>query len=115
MAYTPESKLTLGNSRNIETVELQSSSAITVIERVQVDVDDTTIKLPSKLSFGAGFGQVKKWLIGGEVTLTGNSVLSNRFIDIGEPIDTVNSTFENSVRYSLGGFLYLITTPIRVI
>jgi hypothetical protein len=104
LAYTPESKLTLGNSRNIETVELQSSSAITVIERVQIDVEDTTIKLPSKLSFGAGFGQVKKWLIGGEVTLTGNSVLSNRFIDIGNPIDTVTSTFENSVRYSLGGF-----------
>lgn len=104
LAYTPESKLTLGNSRNIETVELQSSSAITVIERVQIDVEDTTIKSPSKLSFGAGFGQVKKWLIGGEVTLTGNSVLSNRFIDIGNPIDTVTSTFENSVRYSLGGF-----------
>lgn len=105
LAYTPESKLTLGNSRNIETILFQSTSAITTVERVSVPVNDTTIKLPSKLSFGAGFGEVKKWLIGAEVTLIGNSVLSNRFEDIGDPLqDTVGSSFENSVRYSLGGF-----------
>ncbi len=98
LSYTPESKLTLGNSRNIEVIELLTSSAVTVIERQQIPVEDTTIKLPSKLAFGAGFGQLKKWLVGGEVTLLQNSVLSNRFNDI------IGSTYENSVRYSLGGF-----------
>ena len=98
LAYTPEAKLTLGNSRNIEVVQLLSSSAVIVVERQEIPVDDTTIKLPSKLTFGSGYGQVKKWLIGGEVSLIENSVLSNRFNDI------EGSSFENSVRYSLGGF-----------
>jgi long-subunit fatty acid transport protein len=98
LTYTPESKLTLGNSRNIEVVELLSSSAVTVVERQQVPVEDTTIKIPSKLAFGTGFGQAKKWLVGAEVTFLQNSVMSNRFNDI------TGSTYENSVRYSLGGY-----------
>lgn len=98
LTYTPEAKLTLSNSRNIEIVELLSSSAVTVVERQNVPVDDTTIKLPSKLTVGSGFGQVKKWLVGGEISFINNSVLSNRFNDI------TGSTYENSIRYSLGGF-----------
>ncbi|MDN3678086.1 hypothetical protein QWY90_12290 [Flavobacterium paronense] len=98
LTYTPEATLTVGNTRNVEIVQLLSTSAVTVIERQNVPVADTKIKLPSKLSFGAGFGEVKKWLVGGEVTLLNNSVMSNRFNDI------QGATFENAVRYSLGGF-----------
>ena len=98
LAYTPEAVLTSGNTRNIEIVQLLSTSAVSVIERQNISVEDTKIKLPSKLSFGSGFGQVKKWLVGGEITFTQNSVMSNRFTDIN------SATFENSVRYSLGGF-----------
>jgi len=97
LAYTPEAVLTSGNTRNIEIVQLLSTSAVSVIERQNISVEDTKIKLPSKLSFGSGFGQVKKWLVGGEITFTQNSVMSNRFTDIN------GATFENSVRYSLGG------------
>ena len=98
LAYTPEAVLTSGNSRNIEIVQLLSTSAVSVIERQNISVEDTKIKLPSKLSFGSGFGQVKKWLVGGEISFIQNSVMSNRFTDIN------GATFENSVRYSLGGF-----------
>ncbi len=98
LAYTPEAVLTSGNSRNIEIVQLLSTSAVSVIERQNISVEDTKIKLPSKLSFGSGFGEVKKWLVGGEITFIQNSVMSNRFTDIN------GATFENSVRYSLGGF-----------
>jgi len=98
LAYTPEAVLTSGNTRNIEIVQLLSTSAVSVIERQNISVEDTKIKLPSKLSFGSGFGQVKKWLVGGEITFIQNSVMSNRFNDIN------SATFENSVRYSLGGF-----------
>ena len=98
LAYTPEAVLTSGNTRNIEIVQLLSTSAVSVIERQNISVEDTKIKLPSKLSFGSGFGQVKKWLVGGEITFIQNSVMSNRFTDIN------GATFENSVRYSLGGF-----------
>jgi long-subunit fatty acid transport protein len=98
LAYTPEAVLTSGNTRNIEIVQLLSTSAVIVIERQNISVEDTKIKLPSKLSFGSGFGQVKKWLVGGEISFIQNSVMSNRFTDIN------GATFENSVRYSLGGF-----------
>ena len=98
LAYTPEAVLTSGNTRDIEIVQLLSTSAVIVIERQNISVEDTKIKLPSKLSFGSGFGQVKKWLVGGEISFIQNSVMSNRFTDIN------GATFENSVRYSLGGF-----------
>ena len=97
LAYTPEAVLTSGNTRNIEIV-LVTSSSVRPVETQNIGVADTKIKLPSKLSFGSGFGQVKKWLVGGEITFTQNSVMSNRFTDIN------GATFENSVRYSLGGF-----------
>ena len=98
LSYTPEAKLTLGNTRTIEIVQLLSTSAVTVIQRENIPVEDTKIKLPAKLSFGSGFGEVKKWLVGGEITFLNNSVISNRFNDI------QGATFENSIRYSLGGF-----------
>ena len=97
LAYTPEAVLTSGNTRKIEIV-LVTSSSVRPVETQNIGVADTKIKLPSKLSFGSGFGQVKKWLVGGEITFTQNSVMSNRFTDIN------GATFENSVRYSLGGF-----------
>ena len=97
LAYTPEAVLTSGNTRNIEIV-LVTSSSVRPVETQNIGVADTKIKLPSKLSFGSGFGQVKKWLVGGEISFIQNSVMSNRFTDIN------GATFENSVRYSLGGF-----------
>jgi hypothetical protein len=96
LAYTPEAELTMGNTRSIDIVRVGNS--ISVIERENIAVEDTKIKLPAKLTFGSGFGQVKKWLVGAEITLLNNSVMSNRFTDIN------GATFENSVRYSLGGF-----------
>jgi hypothetical protein len=97
LAYTPEAILTSGNTRNIEIV-LVTTSSVSPVETQNIAVADTKIKLPSKLSFGSGFGEVKKWLVGGEITFIQNSVMSNRFTDIN------GATFENSVRYSLGGF-----------
>ncbi len=98
LAYTPEAELTLSNTRNIDIVQLLSSSAVSVVERQNIPVEDTKIKLPAKLTFGSGFGEVKKWLVGAEITFLNNSVMSNRFTDI------QSAKFENSVRYSLGGF-----------
>lgn len=98
LSYTPEAELTLGNTRNIEIIQLLSTSAVSVIERQNIPVEDTKIKLPAKLTFGSGFGEVKKWLVGAEITYLNNSVMTNRFTDI------QGASFENSIRYSLGGF-----------
>lgn len=98
LTYTPEAKLTFQNSRAIELVQFLATGAVSVIETNDIAISDTKIKLPSKIAFGSGFGEVKKWLVGGEITLLQNSVLSNRFTDI------KGATFENTVRYSVGGF-----------
>ena len=96
--FSPEAKLKLENSRNIATVQFFSQGGESVVDPVDVDVENTTLKLPTKFAFGAGFGQVRKWLVGGEVTLQNTSDLGNRFNDID------NVEFENSSRYSLGGY-----------
>ena len=99
ITYTPESEVRLDNSRTIDIFQFLNSGAIQPIETLEVEgVADTTIKLPSKLSFGSGFGEVKKWLIGAEVTFLNTSVTSNRFTDI------EGATFENATRYSVGGY-----------
>ncbi len=98
LTYSPESKIELSNSRAIDIIQFMATGGVSVIESEDVPVENTSIKLPSKFSFGSGFGEVKKWLVGAEVTLLNNSVMSNRFNDVN------GATFENSARYSLGGY-----------
>jgi len=98
VTYSPESKLKLDNSRTIDLIQFLSTGTTSVIQREDIDVANTEIKIPSKWSFGTGIGEMKKWMFGGEVTLINNSVMSNRFNDIDE------ATFENSTRYVLGGY-----------
>ena len=96
--YTPESTLKLSNERNIATVQRSSSSNPIVVDSQPIDVADTEIKLPSKIAFGAGIGEVKKWLVGAEFTLANSSNFGNRFDDI------TNAAFENSSKISIGGY-----------
>src|SRR5690606_1102284 len=64
----------------------------------EVPVADTKVSLPALFNIGAGIGEVKKWMIGSELTLMHNSSLNNRFADI------ENSTFENGIRVAVGGY-----------
>lgn len=98
LTYTPESTLKLGNSRNIEIIQFLSSGATNVIQTEDITVADTSIKMPSKIALGSGIGEVKKWLVGGEVTLINYNSSSNRFADIS------GATFENAMRYAVGGY-----------
>ncbi len=98
LTYTPESTLKLGNTRNIEIIQFLSSGGTNVIQTEDIAVSDTTIKMPSKIALGSGVGEVKKWLVGGEVTLINYNSSSNRFADI------AGATFENAMRYSVGGY-----------
>ena len=98
LIFTPQSNLDLENQRNIQIVQFITNNNQVTIENNDIVVPKTFIKLPKKLTFGAGFGEEKKWLLGGEVTYIENSVLSNRLPDI------QNATFENSMRYSIGGY-----------
>lgn len=96
--YTPESTISLTNSRTIATVQFSPSAAPLVIDEQIIDVANTEINLPSKFNFGAGFGQERKWSVGAEFTLTQTGSLQNRFEDI------TNATFEDSRKFAIGGY-----------
>ncbi len=98
LTFSPQSNLSLINERKIATVQFLSTGGEFVVDEENIAVADSKLKLPSKLTFGTAIGEVKKWVVGGEITLQGTSDLGNRFNDIN------NASYENSVRYSLGGY-----------
>lgn len=98
LTFTPQANLNLSNQRKIATIQFLTTGGEFVVDEEEIDVDDSKLKLPSKLSFGTAIGQVRKWMIGTEITFQGTSDLGNRFNDIN------NATYENSVRYTLGGY-----------
>lgn len=98
LTYSPQSNLSLTNERKIAVIQFQVSGAVSPVQEEDIDVEDSKLKMPSKLTFGTAIGEERKWMIGAEVTLQGTSDLSNRFNDIN------NANYENSARYSLGGY-----------
>jgi hypothetical protein len=98
MTFSPESKMNLGNAREISTFQLSNGSE-TIVDYTDIVIPKTTIKLPSKFTFGLGLGEVRKWQVGTEVVLQSSSNLTNRFSDV-----LPNVTFENSSKFIVGGF-----------
>jgi hypothetical protein len=96
--YSPETTLQSVNQRRIGVVQISSLLGEILVNEEDIPVADSEIKYPSKVGFGVGIGEVRKWSIGAEVTLINSSVLTNRFDDFD------NVTFENSTKYNFGGF-----------
>lgn len=96
--YSPEAKLTFKHDREIATITFSSTGIETIVDESQnTSVENTKIKLPTKFSFGAGIGELKKWAIGTEVTLVNNANFGNRFADI-------SSNYGNGSKISIGGY-----------
>ena len=98
ITYSPESKLSSENSRNIATVFYASNGAEFANDSEDIDVPNKDLIIPSRLSLGLGLGENKKWLVGTEITFTQNKNLVNRFEDF------TNLSYENSTRFALGGY-----------
>jgi hypothetical protein len=98
LTYSPASILKSTNERNIATIQYSSSGAEIIVDPLDVTVDNTSIKLPSKLAFGFGIGQNRKWMLGSEITFQQSSDMGNRFNDIN------NVKFENALKYTIGGY-----------
>lgn len=97
--YSPESNLRLANSRKIAAVQsVSGTNEVVVGDELEIDVANTKLKLPSKFTFGLGFGDTKKWIVGSEIVWQGTSNFGNRFNDIN------NVTYENATRFTLGGY-----------
>jgi long-subunit fatty acid transport protein len=97
LTFSPESKLKVENNRKTETISYTGFGS-----NMEIDVENKTIKLPAKFSFGVGIGEFKKWMIGTEVTFQQSSSMSNRFNDIYNA--KYNVHFENAVKYNIGGY-----------
>lgn len=97
--FSPESKLNLGNTRTVSLVQTIGGLELGVVgDVVDVTVPSTKLKLPTKFTFGVGVGDVKKWIIGSELTFQNSSNFGNRFNDI------TNVSYQNAAKFTFGGY-----------
>ncbi|MDA6070537.1 hypothetical protein NJT12_12995 [Flavobacterium sp. AC] len=59
---------------------------------------ETNLKLPNKITFGAGIGQARKWLVGTTLAFQGNGQLANYY----NAADNVR--YEKYQKYAIGGY-----------
>lgn len=97
-SYVPKSNLNSDDARRLLSVIYSGDGAPTVIDSLDFSYDQKKIKLPSKTTFSLGIGENRKWLLGGEVAFTGSNQFSNTLTNV------TNATYENSIRYSVGGY-----------
>jgi hypothetical protein len=96
--YTIEGALTSKNTRNISTVVYNSSFDLSVVDSYGDQKSQSEVKYPSKISFGLGIGEAKKWLLGGKIAYQKTSGEENSY----NKADNVGYGRYGSV--SLGGY-----------
>ena len=101
--YAPSSDITSNNERSFSNITFNASGTEVPINTIEADLaasglDKTDLNLPSRLSFGAGLGQPRKWFVGVETTTQNTSEFSNILFE------NVGATFEDASTYSFGGF-----------
>ncbi|MCD9573568.1 hypothetical protein [Flavobacterium soyae] len=67
-------------------------------DAVTEDPVDTELKLPNKLTFGAGIGQARKWLVGTTLAFQGTGQLANDYNS------SPNVRYEKYTKYAVGGY-----------
>ena len=96
--YSLESNLTSQNNRNIATVLYNTDFEVSSVDLLDEQKEERTLKLPSKLTIGAGIGESKKWLLGGQLTIGDVGNLENSYNT------RTNVSYEKSIKYSIGGY-----------
>jgi hypothetical protein len=98
ITYKPEATLTLENTRNIAVVQISGLGVENVIEQEDVTVANSKLKTPSKLTFGTGLGELKKWAFGVQYSMQSSSDFGNRYQT------SRNVKFEEANKFSVGGY-----------
>lgn len=103
ITYTPQSNIDSENKNQFSTITIDQNQVELVQTSSDVDLQainlaNTKLILPSKISFGTGLGKSRKWFLGFDYTLLKSSKFKNRFIEI------ENSSFEDASSLSIGGF-----------
>lgn len=97
LSFNPQTNLTVRNDRTLAAVQVFPAGELVVGDEVDMDVSDTKLKLPAKVSLGSGIGDLKKWFVGAEFSYQGSSDFGNRYA-----LDNVS--YENGARVNVGGF-----------
>ncbi len=104
LTFTPESKLVSRNERTISVVTINASTGTetnlvsTDVDLEALDLKKTNLKLPAKLSFGAGIGKPLHWFFGVESGYQKSSDFSNDLYSGNE------SVYVDALSFSAGGF-----------
>jgi hypothetical protein len=98
LTYMPQSKLVSSNTRTVTTVQYDANYNLVVMEKVESDVIRKDVMIPEKITFGAGIGKSKKWLLGTQIVYQNIGGAGNGVND------AKNVSYENYSNYSLGGY-----------
>ncbi|MEM9078437.1 MAG: hypothetical protein AAGC43_15440 [Bacteroidota bacterium] len=95
-----QANLTAQNTEELGSFSLANGLEIEVID---VDLDatnlrNTELKVPTRYTLGLGFGEDKKWFLGGEYSLQQFSSFSNDFLGLD------NVTYQDASRMAFGGY-----------
>ncbi len=93
-SYSPSMSF---NSSNKDTLSI-ITSALSVIDKKPIPVNNTTLMMPSKTTIGLGYGEDKKWFVGTEITYQTSSTLTNRLDN------TTNARYTNATKVAFGGY-----------
>lgn len=96
--YSLESKLKSVALRNIATVIFDPDYNLSVVDKADEITTTTNLKLPSTITFGAGIGESRKWLLGAQISMRAAASLVNSYNS------SNNVSYESSRKYSLGGY-----------
>lgn len=95
-----QANLTSENKETLGSFSLSSGSEIEVID-VDLDANNlryTELKIPTRTTLGLGFGENKKWFLGGEYSFQQFSDFQNAFLGI------ENVTYNDATSYAFGGY-----------
>ncbi|WP_228850543.1 hypothetical protein [Aegicerativicinus sediminis] len=102
--YSPESNLASENKRSFSTILFNpATGGEAVVSTVDADLEsvnlrNTDLTLPSRLSVGGGLGGPRKWFVGVDYSSQSTSKFGNPIFDIQE------TNFVNASTIAIGGF-----------
>lgn len=97
VTYTPQSELKSITQRKTSTINYVGNREVVVDVIEEASVKEN-IKLPSKVSFGSGIGEKRKWFAGAEYVYQESNELGNRFNTV------TTAAFEASHKFIVGGY-----------
>ena len=96
--YSLESTLTSDNTSNIATVLIDGDYNTSVVDAADDILAKGSMITPSKVTFGFGFGESKKWLLGAQFSIRDAADLRNTYNSFS------NVSFQKFQKISLGGY-----------